>query len=152
MSSIRPLSPVPSRALLSLLLTAAWCFGAEARVRLRARDGDTGRTLAGVQVSVGQSVFVTGADGECVVPAVVGGRLILTVSLEGSYTATDTIVVSTADVRSVLKLYGTRPRTAIGFVKDGSTGRRLAGATVKVRGEAATARTDSTGMYAMPFP
>jgi hypothetical protein len=52
----------------------------------------------------------------------------------------------------VLKLYGTQPRIAIGFVKDGSTGKRLANASVKVRGDAATAKTDSSGMYVIPFP
>jgi hypothetical protein len=49
-------------------------------------------------------------------------------------------------------MYGTQPRIAIGFVKDGSTGKRLAKASVRVRGDVATARTDSTGMYAIPFP
>jgi len=134
------------------VLAVACCLGADARVRLRVRDGDSGQWLAGVKVRTGESVLFTGADGECVVPAAAGGRLILMASAEGFYTATDTIAVNAADVRSVLRLYGTRPRTAIGFVKDGSTGRRLAGAAVKVRGDAATARADSSGMYAIPFP
>lgn len=134
------------------ILAAACCLGSEARVRLRVRDGDTGQWLAGVKVGAGERFLFTDASGECVIPAVAGGRLILTASLEGFYKATDTIAVISADVRSVLRLYGTQPRTAIGFVKDGSTGRRLAGALVKVRGDATAARADSLGMYAIPFP
>ncbi|MBN2465434.1 carboxypeptidase regulatory-like domain-containing protein [candidate division WOR-3 bacterium] len=152
MGPIRPVCPIPSRTVLSLVLAAACCLGAEARVRLRVRDGDTGRSLAGVKVKLGESVLVTGADGGCVVPAVAGTRLVLTASAEGFYTATDTIAVTAADERSVFRLYGTKPRTAIGFVKDGSTGKRLARALVRVKGETATARSDSTGMYAIPFP
>jgi hypothetical protein len=140
------------RTILSLVLAAACCFGADASVRLRVRDGDTGHWLAGVKVKVGESVLVTDADGECVVPAVAGSRLVLTASAQGFYAATDTIAVNAADVRSVLRLYGTNPRTAFGFVKDGSTGRRLARALVRVRGDTATARADSAGIYTIPFP
>ena len=140
------------RPILALVLAAAFVFGAEAKVRVRVRDGDTGRWLMGVKVKAGESVLLTGIDGECVVPAVAGGRLILTASAEGFYTAIDTVTLSGADLRLVVRLYGTQPRTAIGFVKDGSTGKRLAGALVRVRGDAATARTDSTGMYAIQFP
>ena len=141
-----------TRTALALILTAACCLGAEARVRLRVRDGDSGQWLAGVKVKVGESVLSTGVDGECVMPAFLGGRLVLTASAEGFYTATDTIAASAADVRSVLRLYGTQPRVAIGFVENGSTGRRLARALVMVKGDAATVRTDSAGMYVIAFP
>jgi hypothetical protein len=140
------------RALLSSILAAACCLGAEAKVSLRVRDGDTGQWLAGVRVKTGGNVLLTDADGVCVVPAVAGGRLVLTASLEGFYAETDTVAVSGAKVSSVLKLYGTQPRIDIGFVKDGSTGKRLARALVSVRGDAATATTDSVGMYAIHFP
>jgi len=141
-----------TRAVLPLFLAAACCLGAEARVRFRVRDGDTGQWLAGVKVRAGERVLFTDASGECVIPAVAGGRLVLTASAEGYYTAADTVAVISADVRSVLRLYGMQPRVAIGFVKDGRTGKRLAQALVKVRGDAATARADSLGMYAIPFP
>ncbi len=138
--------------LLSVILAAACALGAEARVRVRVRDGDTGKWLAGVEVKAGERVLSTDADGECVVPAVVGRHLVLMSTMEGFYPATDTVAVTAADTRFVAKLYGTQPRIAIGFVKDGRTGKRLARASVRVRGDAATARTDSTGMYAIPVP
>ncbi len=140
------------RPLLALVLAAACAFGTEARVRVRVRDGDTGRWLTGAKVKAGERIFFTGRDGEVVMPAVVGRRLILALSREGFFTTTDTVSVTTADARFVVKLYGTQPRTAIGFVKDGLTGKRLANASVRVRGDAATVRTDSTGMYLIPFP
>jgi len=151
-SPIRPIGPTPNRTILALVLLAACCLGAEVKVRLRVRDGDAGRWLAGVHVRVGDSVVVTAADGECVVPAAAGARLTLTASAEGFYTATDTVSVTGSDARLVLKLYGTQPRTAIGFVRDGTTGKRLARAVVRVSGDKATTRTDSTGMYVIPFP
>ena len=135
-----------------LALAATCAFGAEARVRVRVRDGDTGQWLAGVQVKAGEHVLSTNTDGEVVIPAVAGRRLILTASMEGFFPATDTVAVTGADARFVVRVYGTRPRIAIGFVKDGSTGKRLAKASVRVIGDAATARTDSNGMYAIPFP
>ncbi len=137
---------------LVLALAAAVAFGAEVKVRIRVRDGDNGNWLAGVKVKVGERVLSTDAAGECVVPAVVGGRLIVAASLDGFYAATDTVFVAGADSRLILRIYGTEPRTVIGFVKDGATGRRLAGALVKVRGDLATARADSSGMYTIPFP
>ncbi len=140
------------RLLLAFGLAAACAFGADARVRLRVRDGDTGQWLAGAKVKAGERVLSTDADGECVIPAVTGRRLILTASMDGFFFATDTMSVATSDARFVVRMYGTQPRTAIGFVKDGRTGKRLARASVRVRGEAATARTDLTGMYAIPFP
>jgi hypothetical protein len=140
------------RLLLVLALTGAGALGAEAMVRLRVRDGDTGKWLAGVEVKAGERVLSTDADGECVVPAVVGRHLVLLLAIEGFYPATDTVVVTAADTRFVAKLYRTQPRTAIGFVRDGTTGKRLAGAQVRVRGGAATASTDSAGMYAIPVP
>ena len=133
-------------------LAAACAFGAEARVRVSVRDGDTGQWLAGVSVKAGERVLSTGADGEVVIPAVAGRRLSLMTTIEGFYPATDTVAVTAADVRFVVRLYGMQPRVAIGFVKDGSTGKRLARVLVRVKGDAATARTDSTGMYAIPFP
>jgi hypothetical protein len=138
--------------ILSVILAAACAFGAEAGVRVRVRDGDTGQWLAGVEVRAGERVLFTDKDGECIVPASTGRRLILTTTMEGFFAATDTVAAATADARLVLKLYGTQPRIAIGFVKDGSTGKRLANASVRVRGDATTARTDSTGMYVVPFP
>jgi len=140
------------RLLLAFGLAAACAFGADARVRLRVRDGDTGQWLAGAKVKAGERVLFTDAAGECVIPAVTGRRLILTASMDGFFSATDTMSVATSDARFAVRMYGTQPRTAIGFVKDGRTGKRLAKALVRVRGEAATARTDSTGMYAIPFP
>jgi len=141
-----------ARLLLALVLTAACVFGAEAKVRVRVRDGDTGQWLAGAKVKAGERVLFTDADGECVMPAVTGRRLVLTASMAGFFPATDTVSVAAADARLVVRIYGTQPRTAIGFVKDGRTGKRLARALVRVRGDAATATTDSTGMYAIPFP
>jgi hypothetical protein len=140
------------RCILVLVLAAACAFGAEARVRVRVRDGDSGRWLAGVQVKVGERVLFTNADGEVVIPTDAGRRLILTTTMQGFYPASDTVAVTAADVRFVVRMYGTQPRIAIGFVQDGSTGKRLVGASVRVKGDAATARTDSTGMYANPFP
>jgi hypothetical protein len=140
------------RLLLALGLAAACAFGADARVRLRVRDGDTGQWLAGAEVKARGRVLFTDAAGECVIPAVTGRRLILTASMDGFFSATDTMSVATSDARFVVRMYGTQPRTAIGFVKDGRTGKRLTKALVGVRGDAATARTDSTGMYAIPFP
>jgi hypothetical protein len=133
-------------------LAAACAFGAEATVRVRVRDGDTGQWLAGAKVGAGERILFTDKDGEVVIPEVVGRRLILTTTMDGFFAATDTVPAVTADTRLVLKLYGTRPRIAIGFVKDGSTGERLANASVRVRGGATAAKTDSTGMYAIPFP
>ena len=140
------------RLLLALVLTAAGAFGAEARVKVRVRDGDTGRWLAGVEVRAGERTFLTDAGGEVTIPAVTDRRLTLTASKERFFTATETVAVTAADTRFVAMLYGKRPRTAIGFVKDGRTGERLAGASVRVRGDAGTARSDSTGMYTIPFP
>jgi hypothetical protein len=141
-----------TRTILSVILAAACAFGAEARARVRVRDGDTGRWLAGVQVKAGERILFTDKDGEVVIPAVAGRRLILTTTMEGFYPASDTVAVTTADSRFVVRMYGTQPRIAIGFVKDGSTGKRLANAAVRVRDDAATARSDSNGMYAIPFP
>jgi len=141
-----------TRPILSVLLAVACVFATEATIRVRVRNGDTGQWLAGVQVKAGERVLFTDKDGEVFIPAVVGRRLILMTTMDGFFAATDTIAAATADARLVLKLYGTRPRTAFGFVKDGSTGKRLANASVRVRGNATTARTDSTGMYTIPFP
>jgi hypothetical protein len=141
-----------ARLLVTLALTAACAFGAEASLRVRVRDGDTGRWLAGVEVKAGERILFTDAGGEVAIPAVTGRRLVLTSTMEGFHPATDTVAVTAADMRFVTKLYGVQPRTAIGLVKDGSTGRRLARALVRVKGDAATAKTDSTGMYAIPFP
>ena len=141
-----------TRLLLALVLTAACAFGAEARVRVRVRDGDTGQWLAGAEVKAGERVLFTDADGECVVPAVAGRRLVLKTAMNGFFPATETVSVTAADARLVVRMYGTQPRIAIGFVKDGRTGKRLAGVLVRVRGDAATAKTDSTGMYTIPFP
>ena len=140
------------RTILLIFLAATCVFGAEAKVRVRVRDGDTGQWLAGVKVDAGERVLLTDKDGEVVIPAVAGRRLILAASMEGFFPASETVAVTAADVRFVVRLYGTQPRIAIGFVKDGTTGKRLAKALVKVKGDAATARTDSTGMYAIPFP
>jgi hypothetical protein len=137
---------------LVLALAVACAFGAEARVRVRVRDGDTGQWLAGVEVKAEERVLFTDRDGEAVIPAVAGRHLILTASTEGFFPATDTVAITAADARLVLRMYGTQHRIAIGFVKDGSTGKGLAFALVRVRGDAATARTDSSGMYAIPFP
>jgi len=149
---LNPQAPSVTRTILSVILAAACALGADARVRVSIRDGDSGQWLAGVKVKAGERVLLTDAGGEVVVPAVVGRRLVLTTTLDGFYPATDTVAVTAADVRFVVRMYGMLPRTAIGFVKDGSTGKRLANASVRVRGDAATAKTDSTGMYAIPFP
>ena len=140
------------RTILLVIVIAACAFGAEARVRVRVRDGDTGQWLAGVEVEAGERVLFTDKDGEVVIPAVAGRRLILTASMEGFFPVTDTASVTATDARLVVKMYGIQPRIAIGFVKDGSTGKRLAKALVKVKGDAATVRTDSIGMYSIPFP
>jgi hypothetical protein len=138
--------------LVPVVLLWTLASGTDSHVSIRVRDGDTGRWLAGVQVRAGELVLSTNRDGEVVVPAVAGRRLILTASLAGFFPATDTVAAATADARLAVKLYGTQPRIAIGFVKDGSTGKRLGMASVRVKGDAATAKTDSTGMYAIPFP
>ncbi len=140
------------RTILSAALAVACAFGSEARVRLRVRDGDTGHWLAGVKVKAGERVLFTDTDGEVVIPAVAGRRLILSTAMEGFYPATDTFAVAAADTRFVVTMYGTQPRVAIGLVKDGSTGKRLVRAMVRVIGDSATARSDSNGMYAIPFP
>jgi hypothetical protein len=140
------------RTILSIILAAACAFGAEVMVRARVRDGDTGRWLAGVEVKVGERVLFADTDGEVVIPTVAGRRLVLTASMEGFYPATDTVSATAADARFVVRMYGTQPRIAIGFVKDGSTGKRLAKAQVRITGDPATARSDSTGMYTIPFP
>ena len=127
-----------ARCVFAIALAAACAFGADARVRVRVRDGDTGQWLAGAKVKAGERVLFTEADGECVMPAVTGRRLILTASREGFFPSTDTTASSLG--------------TAIGFVKDGRTGKRLAKASVRVRGDAATARSDTAGMYAIPYP
>lgn len=141
-----------TRTILSVLLVVACAFGAQARVRVRVRDGDTGQWLAGVQVKAGERVLFADKGGEVVIPAVAGRQLILMTTMEGFYPTTDTVAVTAADARLVVKLYGTQPRIAIGFVKDGSTGKRLANASIRVRGGAAMARSDSIGMYVIPFP
>jgi hypothetical protein len=140
------------RGIVVLALAAACTFGAEARVKVRVRDGDTGQWLAYAKVKAGDSVFYTDSVGECIIPTVVGRRLILTTSIKGAFPSTDSVLASVPDARFVVRLYGTQPRTAIGFVRDGSTGKPLARALVRVVGGAATAKTDSAGMYAIPFP
>jgi hypothetical protein len=140
------------RLLLVFLLAAASAFGAGAKVKVRVRDGDTGRWLVGAKVRAGKRVFFTDADGAVVASAVVGRRLTLKTSMEGYFAAVDTVSVTSSDARFVVTMYGTRPRTAIGFVRDGHTGRPLARALVRVRGDAAAAKTDSSGMYLVPFP
>jgi hypothetical protein len=141
-----------TRCAFVLALAAACAFGTEARVRVSVRNGDTGQGLTGATVKAGERVLLTDAYGECVMPALVGQRLVLYTSIRGAFPATDTVIPTGPDARLVVRLYGTQPRIAIGFVKDGSTDKRLAKASVRVRGDAATARTDSTGMYAIPFP
>jgi hypothetical protein len=140
------------RVILSLVLAAACCFGAEVKLRIRVRDGDTGRWLAGVQVESAGHLLFTNSDGEVAIPVVSGRTLIVKASIDGFFPAIDTFAVTAAETRFVVKLYGTQPRIAIGFVKDGSSGKRLAKASVRVKGNAVTATTDSTGMYAIPFP
>jgi len=135
-----------------LILAAACAYGAEAKVRVRVRDGDTGRWLGGVQVKAGKGILFTDQDGGVAFPAVAGGRLIVTASVKGFFPTTETVSVTAADARCVIRMYATQPRIAIGFVKDGITGRRLARASVRVRGDAATVRTDSAGMYVIPYP
>jgi hypothetical protein len=72
--------------------------------------------------------------------------------MKGCFPATDSVLATVPAARLVVRLYGTQPRTAMGFVRDGVTGKPLPRATVKVKGDAATARTDSAGMYVIPFP
>jgi hypothetical protein len=140
------------RQLVALVLAAASAFGAGAKVSVRVRDGDTGRSLIGAKVKAGERVLCTDADGAVVAPAVVGRSLVLKTSMEGYFAAVDTVSVTTPDARLVVTMYGTRPRTVIGFVRDGHTGKPLARSLVRVRGDAAAAKTDSTGMYMIPFP
>ena len=148
-----PRPPPPTRRIiLSIILAAACAFAAEARVKVRVRDGDTGQWLAGAKVKAGDRVFFTDSVGECVVPAVTGRRLLLTTTMQGAFPATDSIFVATSDSRLVVRLYSKQPRTAIGFVRDGITGKPLSRASVKVKGDAATAKTDSAGVYVIPFP
>jgi len=138
--------------ILSVIAVVACVLATEARVKVRVRDGDTGQWLAGAKVKAGEHILITDADGEVVIPAVAGRRLILTTAMEGFYPATDTASANASDARVILRLYGRQPRTAIGFVKDGRTGKRLARASVRVKDDAAMTKTDSTGMYAIPFP
>lgn len=141
-----------TRTILSIILITTCAFGAEARVRVRVRNGDTGQWLMGARVKVGENVVFTDTNGECFIPAALGQRLILNTSIRGAFTATDTVIPSGPDAQFVVKLYGTQPRIAIGFVRNGSTGKPLARALVKVMGDTARTRTDSTGMYRIPFP
>jgi len=141
-----------TRCALVLILAAACSFGTEALVRVSVRNGDTGQGLMGATVKAGERVLLTDAYGECVMPAVVGVRLVLNTSISGAFPATDTVIPAGPDARLVIRLYGTQPRTAIGFVRNGSTGKPLARALVKVKDCDARARTDSNGMYAIPFP
>jgi len=147
-----PKPPPTRRTILSIILAAACAFGAEARLRVRVRDGDTGQSLAGANVKVGDNVFFTDSVGECIIPTATGRRLLLTTTMQGAFTATDSIIVATPDSRVVVRLYSRQPRTAIGFVRDGITGKPLARALVEVKGDAAAARTDSAGMYVIPCP
>jgi len=126
--------------------------GAEMQVRVRVRNGDTGQWLMGAKVKAGEDAAFTDTNGECFVTAIAGQRLILTTSIRGAFTAIDTFVPGGPDAQLVVKLYGTQPRTAIGFVRNGSSGKPLARALVKVIGDTARTRTDSTGMFAIPFP
>jgi hypothetical protein len=135
-----------------IALAAACAFGTEARVKVRVRDGDTGQWLAGAWVKAGDRVFYTDSVGECVIPSATGSRLLLTTTMKGCFPATDSVLATASDTRFVVRLYATQPRTAIGFVRDGSTGKPLARALVRVKGDAATAKTDSAGMYVIPFP
>jgi hypothetical protein len=150
MLSVSCLRGVHVGFLIALAVTCA--FGAEARVKVRVRNGDTGQWLADAKVKTGDRVFYTDSVGECIIPATAGQRVILTTSMKNSFPATDTVNVTVADARVIVKLYGTQPRTAIGFVRNGSTGKPLAHALVRVQGDAATAKTDSAGMYVIPFP
>ena len=140
------------RSVVVLALAAACLLAAEARVRVRVRDGDTGQWLANAQVKAGDRVFFTDTDGECIIPAVTGQPLSLTTTLEGCFPATDSVFAAVPDARLVVRLYRNQPRTAIGFVRDDRTGKPLARASVRVKGDAAAARTDSAGMYVIPFP
>jgi hypothetical protein len=140
------------RSVIVLALAVACAFGAEARVKVRVRDGDTGQWLAGARVKARDNVFYTDTVGECIVPAAAGRRLLLTTSMKGCFPATDSVFATVPDARLVVRLYGTQPRTAIGFVRDGSSGKPLARALVRVMGDEATAKTDSAGMYVIPFP
>jgi hypothetical protein len=140
------------RSIVVLALAAACTLGAEARVKVRVRDGDTGQWLVSARVKAGDRVFFTDSVGECIIPAVAGQRLLLTTSMGGCFPATDSVFATVPDARLVVRLYGKQPRTAIGFVRDGRTGKPLARALVRVKGDAATAKTDSAGMYVIPFP
>jgi hypothetical protein len=140
------------RTVLWFVLAAGLALGTDAWVRVRVRDGDTGRWLAGVSVRAGKFDLFTNEDGECVVLVGVGERLVLQATMEYYYEDTETLDVTSADMRIVLRLYEGKPRTVIGFVKDGSSGRRLPGALVSVVAGKASARTDSVGVYSIPFP
>jgi large repetitive protein len=159
MGHIRHIGPIPnpkpfplSHTILLVIVAAACALGSEAQVKVRVRNGDTGQWLAGARAQVGDIVYYTNADGECVIPAVAGGRVRLTVSMQGCYSATDSALPTASGTRLVVRLYGTRPRTAMGFVRDGATNKPLPRAIVRVKGDAATARSDSAGMYAISFP
>jgi hypothetical protein len=140
------------RSIIVLALAAACSLGAEARVKVRVRDGDTGQWLANARVKAGDRVFFTDSVGECIIPAAAGQHLLLMTSLGGCFPATDSVFATVPDARFVVRLYGRQPRTAIGFVRDGSSGKPLARALVRVKGDAATAKTDSAGMYVIRFP
>jgi hypothetical protein len=141
-----------TRTILSIVLAAACLLGAEAQVRVRVRDGDSGQWLAGARVKTGDRVFFTDSVGECIIPAVAGRRLILTTAMKGCYTTTDSIIATVPDARLVVRLYGNQPRTAIGFVRDGRTGKPLPRALVKLKDADLFRVADSAGMYAFPFP
>ena len=140
------------RSVVVLALAAACLLAAEVRVKVRVRDGDTGQWLANAQVKAGDRIFFSDPDGECIIPTFTGRRILLTTTLEGCFPATDSVFASVPDPRLVVRLYRNQPRTAIGFVRDGRTGKPLARALVRVKGDAVVAKTDSTGMYVIPFP
>ena len=103
------------RPILAVVLAAALALGAEGRARVRVRDGDTGHWLAGVQVKSGELVLTTDRDGEVIVPAVAGRRLILAASTEGFFPAIDTVAVFAPTVvgeKVIVKV--TLPAGAIG--------------------------------------
>jgi len=136
-----------------LVALAATCaLGAEARVRVRVRDGDTGQALADARVKAGDSTFFTDSAGECIVPADFNRRLVLTTTMKGCFPATDSFMPTVSNARLVVKLYGIQPRTVIGFVRDGLTGKPLPRATVRLKNGDLSRRADSAGMYSFPVP
>jgi len=139
------------RTCLALALVLACAAAADVQMKVRVRDGDTGRPLPQARVQANARTYETDADGECPVSAAAGSRIVLVASRQGFYPELDTILVRSGASVS-LRLYSTQPRTVIGTVRNGSTGKPMPRALVRLKDGTLSRPADSAGMFAVPFP